>query len=210
MTFSTFLLDALHAVTSILQKPVIICLLLFICLTIIALGSLIAEYFVERRHYKCDVAAFLTQLKSNNPIEIENQIEECKLLRRQKNILLKVLHNRELSPKMAQSLSIELIAEQDFRYQKTLSYTDFIVKIGPMLGLMGTLIPLGPGLLALGQGDLKTLSDAFLAAFDTTIAGLAAAGVAFAISRVRKIWYEKDMSLVETLFQGILEVLYNV
>lgn len=42
-----------------------------------------------------------------------------------------------------------------------------------MLGLLGTLIPLGPGIIALGQGDTQTLSTSLLTAFDTTIAACA-------------------------------------
>lgn len=47
-----------------------------------------------------------------------------------------------------------------------------MAKLSPMLGLMGTLIPLGPGLAALGDGDVKILSTAMSVAFDTTVLGL--------------------------------------
>jgi biopolymer transport protein ExbB/TolQ len=76
-----------------------------------------------------------------------------------------------------------------------------------MFGLLGTLIPLGPGLIALGQGDTYTLSQSMLTAFDTTIAGLAAAAVSFVISTIRKRWYEDYMTSTEALAQCILEKL---
>lgn len=75
-----------------------------------------------------------------------------------------------------------------------------------MLGLMATLIPLGPGLIALGQGDTKTLADCLLTAFDATVTGLAAAAIAFAISRLRKRWYEGYLSSLEALMESLLEV----
>lgn len=53
-----------------------------------------------------------------------------------------------------------------------------IAKLGPMFGLLGTLIPLGPGIVALGQGDTVTLSESMNVAFDTTIAGVISAAVA--------------------------------
>ena len=74
-----------------------------------------------------------------------------------------------------------------------------------MFGLMGTLIPLGPGLLALGQGDTKTLSDSLLIAFDTAVAGLISAAVAYIISAARKSWYEQYMVGLETVMETILE-----
>ena len=80
-----------------------------------------------------------------------------------------------------------------------------MAKIGPMLGLMGTLIPLGPGIIALGQGDTFTLSNSLLIAFDTTVAGLVCALIALVISTIRKIWYRNDMSILETLMECILE-----
>ena len=45
-------------------------------------------------------------------------------------------------------------------------------QLGPILGLLGTLIPLGPGLAALGSGDIVTLAEALTVAFDTTVTGL--------------------------------------
>ena len=74
-----------------------------------------------------------------------------------------------------------------------------------MFGLMGTLIPLGPGLIALGQGDTKTLSDSLLIAFDTTVAGLISGAVSYVISGVRKSWYEQYMIGLETIFEAVLE-----
>ena len=74
-----------------------------------------------------------------------------------------------------------------------------------MFGLMGTLIPLGPGLIALGQGDTKTLSSSLLIAFDTTVAGLISAAVSYIISSVRNRWYEEYMVNLETVMECILE-----
>lgn len=74
-----------------------------------------------------------------------------------------------------------------------------------MLGLMGTLIPLGPGIIALGQGDTYTLSTSLLMAFDTTVAGLACAAAALIISTIRKRWYRNYMSMLETLMECTLE-----
>ena len=75
-----------------------------------------------------------------------------------------------------------------------------------MFGLLGTLIPLGPGIIALGRGDTYTLSTSLLTAFDTTAAGLLAAAAAFVISAVRKRWYANYMSALEMAMECILEV----
>ena len=56
--------------------------------------------------------------------------------------------------------------------RKRIERADMIARIAPMFGLMGTLIPLGPGLAALGQGNLTILTEAITIAFDTTVLGL--------------------------------------
>jgi biopolymer transport protein ExbB/TolQ len=57
-----------------------------------------------------------------------------------------------------------------------------LVRIGPCLGLAATLIPLGPGLAALGQGDLGMLSSQLIVSFSATVVGLAIGGVGYVLS----------------------------
>lgn len=52
-------------------------------------------------------------------------------------------------------------------------------QLGPILGLLGTLIPLGLGLAALGSGDIVTLAEALTVAFDTTVTGLVIGALAY-------------------------------
>lgn len=75
--------------------------------------------------------------------------------------------------------------------------TDFLTRIAPMLGLMGTLIPLGPGLSALGEGDLSILTTAMSVAFDTTVLGLLVGIIGFVIGRLRRRWYEDTLTAME-------------
>ncbi|WP_116365524.1 MotA/TolQ/ExbB proton channel family protein [Parahaliea mediterranea] len=74
--------------------------------------------------------------------------------------------------------------------QRRLERADLLARSGPILGLMGTLIPLGPGLSALGSGNLDILATALTVAFDTTVIGLLVGLLAYLIGRVRRRWYE--------------------
>lgn len=76
--------------------------------------------------------------------------------------------------------------------------SDFLARIAPMLGLMGTLIPLGPGLAALGSGELSILTTAMSVAFDTTVLGLLVGIIGFVLGRVRRRWYDDALSRMET------------
>lgn len=75
---------------------------------------------------------------------------------------------------------------------------DLIARVGPMLGLMGTLIPLGPGLSALGRGELDVLAQAVTVAFNTTVLGLLAGIVGFLLGRLRRRWYDTAMAQIES------------
>lgn len=81
--------------------------------------------------------------------------------------------------------------------RRRIDRADLLARIGPMLGLMGTLIPLGPGLAALGQGDLETLAQAVTVAFNTTVLGLLIGIFGFLIGRMRRRWYDAAMTRLE-------------
>ncbi|MCG8672526.1 MAG: MotA/TolQ/ExbB proton channel family protein [Pseudomonadales bacterium] len=80
---------------------------------------------------------------------------------------------------------------------KRLERSDLLARCGPILGLMGTLIPLGPGLNALGAGNIDILATALSVAFDTTVVGLLVGLVAFVISRLRRRWYDQYWHLMQ-------------
>lgn len=204
MGFSEAIKDILRAVCSALQIPTIIILLLLILLIIIILGSFVAELFTERRKLRADIPELVDQLQGKSVKEQEEIVLASGLLKRQKEAVRKLIKHITYPDDTREALARQLIAEEESRYAKITKITDLIARIAPMFGLMGTLIPLGPGLIALGQGDTKTLSDSLLIAFDTTIAGLVSAAVAFVISGIRKGWYEQYMVGLETVMETIL------
>lgn len=89
------------------------------------------------------------------------------------------------------------LAEYDYRSVKRLERTRILVRMGPALGLMGTLIPLSPALAALGEGDVERLTNDLRVAFSVTVAGLIVGAIAFAVSLVRDRMYDQDYSDVE-------------
>jgi len=85
----------------------------------------------------------------------------------------------------------------EYQLKKRVERSDFVTRLGPMLGLMGTLIPLGPGLAALGQGNFMQLTQAITVAFDTTVLGLLVGVVGFISGRLRRRWYDHLLSELE-------------
>lgn len=194
----------LRAIASAMELPVVIGLILFIAFTLFSIGWWAVEYFRERRHMRVTLPALLDELRAaeNGAAEI---IEKSGLLRLQKDALLELTKHPEFDAAMRESLGANLLEREQSHYDGILKCTDLVSKLAPMLGLMGTLIPLGPGIMALGQGDTYTLSVSLLTAFDTTIAGLIAAAFCLVISTVRRRWYAGYMADLETLMDCVLE-----
>lgn len=194
----------LRAIASAMELPVVIGLILFIAFTLFSIGWWAVEYFRERRHMRITLPALLDELRAAENGAAET-IEKSGLLRRQKDALLELTRHPEFDAAMRESLGTNLLEREQSHYDGILKCTDLVSKLAPMLGLMGTLIPLGPGIMALGQGDTYTLSVSLLTAFDTTIAGLIAAAFCLVISTVRRRWYAGYMADLETLMDCVLE-----
>jgi biopolymer transport protein ExbB/TolQ len=197
--------NALRAAASALQIPVTLALLLLMAASAFLLGSLIAELFTERLRLRARLPELADKLRAGGE-NIAAVIAESGLLRRQRAALAELTRHAGLTPPMREALAARLVRAERARYEGIARMSDLIARLGPMFGLLGTLIPLGPGIIALGRGDTRTLSLSLLTAFDTTIAGLAAAAVAFVISSVRKRWYAGYMASLEMAMICVLEV----
>jgi biopolymer transport protein ExbB/TolQ len=89
------------------------------------------------------------------------------------------------------------LADFDFDAQRRLARTRLLVRAGPALGLMGTLIPLSPALDGLAHGNVNQLSQNLRVAFSVTVLGLLIGAVAFGLSLYRDRMYGQDLSDLE-------------
>jgi biopolymer transport protein ExbB/TolQ len=89
------------------------------------------------------------------------------------------------------------LADFDFDAQRRLARTRLLVRAGPALGLMGTLIPLSPALTGLANGNTTALSNNLRVAFSVTVVGLLIGAVAFGLSLSRDRMYGQDLSDLE-------------
>lgn len=200
--------DILRAIAGSMETPVVIILILLIAGTLFMLGWLIAEALGERRKLDLALPALLDELRSAPDVPaMAAVIESAQLLRRQKAALLELTKHPDFTSVMRSSLAAQLLEDEEAHWNRIVLLTELIARLGPMFGLLGTLIPLGPGIIALGQGDTFTLSQSLLTAFDTTIAGLLSAAVASVISAVRRRWYRRYAGVLETVADCLLETL---
>jgi biopolymer transport protein ExbB/TolQ len=203
--FSETTTSLMHQIVSALQTPVVILLLLGAAIIVICLGSVVGEFFTEHRKFKVFLPALVDDLK-NSPEGPAEVIKRSGLLLRQKQCLLELTRHPHISDSMRESLAAGLEYREQKRYDGIVKVTDVLSRVAPMLGLLGTLIPLGPGILALGGGDTETLAKSLLIAFDTTSLGLIVAGIALVVSAVRGRWYKEYMVNFDAAIECVLEV----
>ncbi|MDR2487200.1 MAG: MotA/TolQ/ExbB proton channel family protein [Clostridiales Family XIII bacterium] len=196
--------EAIHTISAVLEIPAIFLLIAVVLVVVFECGSVLVEYFTERRGKRPDVPGVLERISGRERAEMLETLRGQPFRKGLLRAFERLLTSTVVSEEERRLIAGQLLSQEEARLERRLSVTDVIARIGPMFGLMATLIPLGPGLIALGQGDTKTLSDSLLTAFDATVAGLAAAGVAFILSKVRKRWYKHDLTMLETVLEGVV------
>ena len=203
---SDLLTSALNVVSQSLQIPVIVFLLLFAFYAVITVGGLISEYSSRKKVPVRLIKDLIFSISRTKEIsEIEGIIKNAQIPKNQKRVLVNIARSSELKKDSREALAEKLIENEEDIIEKKLQTTDIVTKIGPTLGLMGTLIPMGPGLAALGSGDVTTLSNAIIVAFDTTVVGIGAGAVAYVVSKIRRRWYEQYLSNLDALSKAVLD-----
>jgi biopolymer transport protein ExbB/TolQ len=89
------------------------------------------------------------------------------------------------------------LADYEYRHLRRLERTRVLVRFGPALGLMGTLIPLSPALSGLAHGNVTALTSNLQVAFSVTVTGLLIGALAFSVSLIRDRLYGQDYSDVQ-------------
>lgn len=195
----------LHDFSQVLMVPVLVLLIALILASIVLVVSIAVEFFVERRHFKVDLPDAINAVEQAEFAELNTTLCGTRLLWAQKSALLMVTNNAGLPDDALFALAKSELSEADLRYRKMVGRSDLLTKIAPMMGLMATLIPLGPGIVAMGQGDVEALSTSLAMAFDGTVTGLVAAVVSMCVSHVRKRWYGQYRSALESMMTTLLE-----
>lgn len=191
--------EAIFHVASALQVPVLILALVALALVIVELGAFVVELAGRRRRHFSEISACAQRARTA-------------LLAGDRAAAASALDGVARSRAMAATLAFivahartdggehqlnKALADFDFDAQRRLGRTRLLVRAGPALGLMGTLIPLSPALTGLALGDTATLSRDLRIAFSVTVVGLLIGAVAFGLSLSRENMYGQDLSDLE-------------
>ena len=204
--YTNVITGTLDVISQSLTIPVLIILLLMVVVIAIIVGMVISEYTSRKKVPVEVVNELIFNINDSNSVdELEQVIMKSELPKPQKEILIQIAFSGQLTEVSREAMARKLVENEEEKFEDRLQKTDIITRIGPTLGLMGTLIPMGPGLAALGSGDITTLAQSLTVAFDTTIVGIGAGALAYVISKLRRKWYEHYISDLDALTDALLD-----
>ncbi len=200
------LTSLIHIISESLLTPVVVLLVISVIIVLLAFGGIINEFISRKAINSKELEELIRNVSFSNDVsQMKEVIDKSNLFDYQKDVLRRIADNHDIGQDARKALASELISDEETRLIKSTNKTDILVRVGPILGLLGTLIPLGPGLAALGSGDISTLAQSLTIAFDTTVTGLSVGALAYVISKFKKQWYESDLIVTETIAEAELE-----
>ena len=189
MDIGALLKSLIYLTASSLLYPVLFLLVLLIIGILIYSGSFFAEWLERVRLVKCSPGELPRIIKEPGespvfPHRVNGYVEDM----------------RGLLDSGHRSAEVEIeniLRERTMGLLKSTDRVRMIIRVGPSLGLIGTLIPMGTGLAALGQGDMTKLSSDLVIAFTTTVVGLAVGIVAYFFYTIKRRWVDEDVKNME-------------
>ncbi|MDE5624311.1 MAG: MotA/TolQ/ExbB proton channel family protein [Alistipes sp.] len=184
-----YISDILYWISTGLLVPVIVLLILLFGRALLLIGSFFGQY-ASLRKTDAVLRGKLDTLTADTLPALAAELPEGRSLA--VDHIRRMLDARESPARMERLLAdFEIAADKDLAVSKTLT------KMGPMLGLMGTLIPMGPALVGLAAGDIASMAYNMQVAFATTVVGLFASAVGFITQQIKQRWYLQGMTDLE-------------
>ncbi|HCS76816.1 MAG TPA: flagellar motor protein MotA [Syntrophaceae bacterium] len=161
----------LYMVSSVMLYPVVVALVLLIFWVVIFFGGFLREWIDRRRSHFSPLPHYLAALNE--------------------------AFRAASDPRHLDITAERLLQEEELKLIKSLDRIRFVIRVGPALGLMGTLIPMGISLSSLAQGDMPKMAGSMVTAFTTVVVGLACSVAAYLMALVKEKWVRADMREME-------------
>jgi biopolymer transport protein ExbB/TolQ len=190
--------NILYWISTGLLVPVIVLLILFFVRALLMMGGFFGQYLSVKRvnvrlseKIKSLDADGLDDFCGSLPVKGASLVEDY---------LRQVIANR------GNEARIELlVSEYEINADKQLSTSKVMTKMGPILGLMGTLIPMGPALVGLSTGDIASMAYNMQVAFATTVVGMVISAIGFVTQQFKERWLVRDMAVLEYVARLVTE-----
>lgn len=196
------LIDALYVISTAMLVPVMVALMILLGWTLMEVGGFLRE-FHERWRRMPSWRRFLRCLQEEDDPSEPSIAGEFFEQSGYPGLLGSFAARGRGVSHHSLNLS-QVMSELEVEAAGRLARMRLGVRVGPMLGLMGTLIPLGPALIGLTEGDLDAMAGNLVVAFSTTVIGLLVGGICFTMSLARRQWYSRDAANIEYIYQHLV------
>lgn len=181
--------NVLFWISNGLLVPVIVGLLYFFVNSILLLGIFFNQYLTHSKQTKL-LKKTLDSLRADDMEKLK--VEAGKLPQSNFTDFL-----RNIIEAPSKAYSNRMLADYEVRADAELGKYKLLTKFGPILGLMGTLIPMGPALAGLATGDVASMAYNMQIAFATTVVGLFVGAIGYVLLQIKQRWFVADLADLE-------------
>ncbi|SFD12740.1 MotA/TolQ/ExbB proton channel family protein [Pseudoalteromonas denitrificans] len=154
-------------VSEILMTPVLVSILVLFIYAIYTLGRFVSQYLIRKKNG----LAYFKNIKNKTAQQLTGY----------------PIHNYFVKNPNASEDEIEVYA------LKKLETLRIVTRVAPMLGLIATMIPMGPALKSLADGNIQGISENLIIAFAAVIWGLVISTITFWPASVKKRWFADEI-----------------
>ena len=189
MSFQAALENGLFALSQVLRGPVILLLWVCVAAALFMAGSCVVESLRRRRERRgFDIERWIL---GGSTLEADDE-RRGELPGPLRSFLRDVEMRRGEEPFRDGGLEHIVLAREE-RARRALNGSRLLTRVGPSLGLLGTLIPMGTALASLTAGNLEAMAGQMVVAFTTTIVGLAAGTGGYVMQMIRQGWVNETV-----------------
>jgi len=203
-----FLVQLFYQLANAFFYPIAFALLVLFAYSLIDLGALFYAIWRRRKQTEVDISALAKILAHY----LKSDIRQTEL---PKNAVFNSSLARFWNRVESKLLQLDTIADVDIWLDEALRNEEndiktkldrslAMVRIGPMLGLAGTIIPLGPALKSLLSGNMAGMVDHLVVGFGAVVCGLVLSGIAYVVTLVRERWARNEIKEMEDLCELLM------
>ncbi|WP_315237916.1 MotA/TolQ/ExbB proton channel family protein [Capnocytophaga granulosa] len=180
----------LFLVSDSLLIPDIIVLLVLFVRALFLVGSFYNQYITKYKNER-QLRPILNQLTPERMEELQAALPE-------KDNSLYIRYLRAILARPADDTYADyMITNFENDAEKDVVTSKLLAKVGPVLGLIGTLIAMSPALTGLSQGDISKMASNMQVVFATTVVGLVVSLVGLVTLQFKQRWYAKEVNQLD-------------
>ncbi len=188
--------NILYWISTGLLVPVIVLLIFFFVRAVILIGVFFGQY-LQNKKTTAELYPRITKLTPAGLADFTATLPA-------KPGSVVTAYARQIIDNQDNQAKIDLLlSEYEIEADKEVATSKVLTKMGPILGLMGTLIPMGPALVGLASGDIASMAYNMQVAFATTVVGLVVSAIGFITQQLKERWAVKNITMLEYLAEVV-------